>query len=361
MRYIFCFLFILLLVGCKSEKPPQDKFFTDEDDTFVYSGRTLNSSEGTKLITSAASVKTRVYGDTVTVFLQSDNDDEHHYIAVELNEEYVGRFRVTKDTLKFALPERDSANTLAIYKETEAANGSLIFNGIRAKKVEKPVEEKRAKIEFIGASTTCGMGADSSQIGCEEGEWFDQHSAYMSYGARVARALDMDFDLNCVSGIGVYRNWNDEDQPPMPEVYPYLHLNGNQGKRAEINKKEALQIVSIALGGNDFSLGDGEKERPEFNSEKFKEKYLEFVETIFKRYPDTKMALLSSPTAGEEEEKELIKILKEIKTELPDRTIEIYDFDRITPGGCTGHPSLKDHQKIADDLIPFYRNLLDKN
>lgn len=358
MRFIVLFLLLTPFFGCKTEKVPQNEFFEAHDESFVYSGRTSNSAEGGKLITSAASVRTRVAGDSVTLFLKSDNEN-HQYVAVELNEEHLGRFRIIKDTLKFAL-RPDTLNTLAIYKETEASNGTLIFNGLRAQTIEKPVEEKRARIEFIGDSITCGMGADTAEIDCEEGEWFDQHSAYFAYGPRVARALDVDFELNCVSGIGIYRNWNDENEAVMPEVYPYLHLNGNHGERAEVSKEDPPQIVSIALGTNDFSLGDGVKNRTAFDPEKFRENYIRFIEAVFETYPETKVALLSSPMTGEEESKELIKILKEIQAELPERPIEIFEFDKINLRGCSGHPSLEDHKIMAKQLVPFYRKLLNK-
>lgn len=358
---IFTFLLTLILFySCESQKTPEIKYFEAKNKNFTYSGRSQESEEGRELIASAASVSTRVAGDTVTVFLKSANEN-HQYVAVELNEEHIGRFRIKKDTLKFALPESDSTSLLTVYKETEASNGIVIFSGLRAQKIEKPIKEKRAKIEFIGDSITCGMGADTSEIGCEEGEWYDQHSAYMAYGPRVARALDVNFEVNCVSGMGMYRNWNDEDQPVMQDVYPYLHLNGEEGKRAETPKEEAPQIVSIALGTNDLSLGDGIKERSDFDAKKFRENYTEFIRSIFKRYPETKVALISSPMAGEEEGKLLNKILKDIKEELADHPIEVFKFDKMNASGCTGHPSEEDHSLMADKLIPFYRNLLEKN
>lgn len=357
MRLIFFSFLTFLLFSCKSEQLPQDQYFESQDKVFTYSGRILKSSEGTKLITSASSVKADVYGDTVTVFLKT-NDSIHHYVAVELNGEYKGRYRVYKDTLKFALPKADSANTISIYKETEAANGSLIFNGMRAKQITETPKKKRAKIEFIGDSITCGMGADTNKTGCEQGEWFDQHSAYLAYGPRVARALDVNYEVNCVSGMGMYRNWNDENEPVMPEVYPYLHLNGEQGKRAEIDKENAPQVVSIALGTNDFSLGDGEKERLPFNSKNFKQNYVDFVKKIFDTYPETKVALLSSPMLGTGEGQELVEILKEIKEELADRPIEIFEFGTMDLTGCSNHPGVKDHELMAKKLIPFYRKLL---
>lgn len=363
MHRILFSIFLVLFFSCKSEpaseQAVQNKYFDAENDKFIYSGRTLNSSEGEKLIASAASVKTIVYGDTVTVFLKSDNE-QHQYVVVELNEVSQGRFRVIKDTLKFRLIP-DSLNILAIYKETEASNGAIIFNGLRAHNIEKPVEEKRAKIEFIGDSITCGMGADTSEVDCEEGEWYDQHSAYMAYGPQVARALNVDYEVNCVSGMGIYRNWNDEDQEVMPEVYPYLHLNGNEGKRAVVNKEDPPQVVSIALGTNDFSLGDGEKERKDFDAEKFKKNYVGFIESIFDTYPDTRVALLSSPMTGQIEGLELVKILKEIREELANYPIEIFEFEKMNGRGCTTHPSVEDHKLLAEKLIPFYRELLNKS
>lgn len=356
---IFLFSFVLLY-SCKTEEPPVDKYFEADNENFVYAGRSQSAEEGRELIASAASVSTRVSGDTVTVFLQSANEN-HHYVAVELNKEHKGRFRIKKDSLKFALPASDSTSLLTVYKETEASNGSVIFSGIRAQKIEKPAEENRPKIEFIGDSITCGMGADTSEIDCEEGEWFDQHTAYMSYGPLVARALDADFEVNCVSGMGMYRNWNDEGEPVMPEVYPYLHLNDKNGKRAEVNKKDAPDIVSIAMGTNDLSLGDGQKKRNPFNAAEFKDNYVDFVRFIFDRYPGTKVALVSSPMAGEEEGKQLIEILKEIEAEFPDRPIEVFGFEKMRAAGCTGHPSIEDHEQMAEKLVPFYRELLTKS
>ena len=359
MRLIIFFVSAILFSSCKSEQVSQNQYFESQQEAFTYSGRTLPSSEGTKLITSASSVRADVYGDSVTVFLKSDNE-QHQYVSVEINGEYNGRFRIKKDTLKFALPRPDSANTITILKDTEASNGELTFNGFRAQNISKTPVKKRAKIEFIGDSITCGMGADTSEIDCEEGEWYDQHNAYMAYGPRVARMLDVDFEVNCVSGMGIYRNWNDEDQPVMPDVYPYLHLNEEHGKRASLLEENAPDIVSIALGTNDFSLGDQQKPRLPFKADKFKENYTGFIHSLIKIYPEAKIALLSSPMTGVEESKELVRILRDIQQEFPDRTIEIFEFANMDPGGCTNHPNLKDHQLMAEELAPFYRQLLEK-
>jgi hypothetical protein len=204
------------------------------------------------------------------------------------------------------------------------------------------------------------MGADTHQIECGEGEWYDQHNAYLAYGPRVARALNAEFELSCVSGMGMYRNWNDEDQPVMPNVYANLCLNGSQAAKANFEGK-APNIVSIALGTNDLSWGDGAKERKPFNPEKFTANYISFVENIFTYYPETKIALLSSPMIGEKENKILIDCLKKVQEHFTDKEIAIFEFEKMTPQGCDSHPNIKDHGEMAKKLLPFFKDLLARN
>ena len=65
--------------------------------------------------------------------------------------------------------------------------------------------------------------------------------------------------------------------------------------------------------------------------------------------------------AGENEGEELISILKEIKRELADHPVEVFEFQKMTSEGCTGHPSVEDHAAMAEKLLPFYRELLSKD
>lgn len=356
MRHLLYLLFATTFLSCNTTQKEITEFFPADSEEFLYSGRYSKSENGVELINSAASVKTSVLGDSVSIAMVSGND-QHQYISVEIGEDYKGRFRIKFDTLRFALPEADRGTMLTIYKDTEASNGSVLFKGLTAKKI-KPVEmEEKPIIEFIGNSITCGMGADTRVIACKDGEWYDQHNAYLAYGPRVARALNADFVLNCVSGMGMYRNWNDENEPVMADVYPSLRLDGNT---EEMSKEEstAPEIVSIALGTNDLSLGDGSKKRTDFNQETFTQNYISFVEMIFRKYPDTKVALLSSPMIGEKENEMLISSLKMVKQHFKKEEIFIYEFEKMEPGGCTSHPDIQDHEKMAKKLIPFFKEIL---
>lgn len=358
MRYsIFLFL-VLITCGCKTPVSSDNYFTPSNDPALSYTGRVSETDQGVELINSASSVQAQVYGDSITVHLKSLND-QHHYIAVEINENYVGRFKITEKPLQLALPKQKEANLVKIFKETEASNGSIILEGISAEKIEPAQTEKKAKIEFIGDSITCGMGADTKDIPCDTGEWYDQHNAYFSYGSRIARELNTDFELNCVSGMGMYRNWNTEDQPVMGDVYSNLRLDSNNSEKNRFNNT-APEIVSIALGTNDLSLGDGVNERQDFDPQQFTSKYIAFVENIFSRYPETKIALLSSPMIGEKENRQLMASLNNVKEHFKEKDISIFEFEKMSPNGCTSHPSVEDHKIMAQELIPFFKKLLKK-
>ena len=360
MRLLYLLFLAFTIFSCgNSRNQSTTQFFTANDSAFQYSGRHTQTSAATELINSGASVKVSVLGDSITIYFQSGNE-HHQYVSLEINGEYRGRFKVQQDSLRLSLPEREVFNELVILKDTEASNGSIIFKGISAEKIRPVTKNQKYKIEFIGNSITCGMGADTRQIECGEGEWYNQHNAYLAYGPRVARALNAEFELSCVSGMGRYRNWNDEDQPVMPDVYANLRINGSQAEKANFEGK-APNIVSIALGTNDLSLGDGAKERKPFNPEKFTLNYISFVENIITYYPETKIALLSSPMIGEKENKILIDCLKKVQDHFTDSEIAIFEFEKMAPQGCNSHPNIKDHREMAKKLIPFFKDLLAKN
>jgi lysophospholipase L1-like esterase len=98
--------------------------------------------------------------------------------------------------------------------------------------------------------------------------------------------------MSSVSGIGIYRNWNN-DGPAMPQVYEKadFHLNTQQSWDFT---KYTPQVVSIALGTNDFSDGDGINARKSFDSAAFVNQYIQFVQLVKTKYPSAQIALLSS-------------------------------------------------------------------
>lgn len=336
---------------------------------FLYSGRIeILSDNKVNLIGSASSVSFNFEGNSCSISLQSIDSAEHHnYVSLELDGKYIGRLKIEKGALKsypIIVPKKKKIHQLTIYKATEAANGIVLFGGTTAKL--SPISpKKKKKIEFIGDSISCGMGNDTSETPCGTGEWYDQHNAYLAYGSVVSRALNADFVLSSASGIGMYRNWNDEhkDEAIMPDVYENLYLNNpSNTKLYDFNFQPDL--VSICLGTNDLSEGDGKKERLAFNEEKYVFNYINFIKTVYKHAPNTRIVLLNSPMVSGDRNSTLVSCLKKVIQAFENDTfhkpIELFEFQPMNPKGCGYHPDIADDQNMANQLAPFFKKILNE-
>lgn len=337
--------------------------------TFLYAGR-VDVLEDNKaiLIGTAASVTFNFSGKKCAITLQSIDSWEHHnYVALELDGQYMGKVRVEKgpaQSFNIKAVSRQKVHTLTIYKATEATMGNVLFTGTTAKLMTITSINKK-KIEYIGDSITSGAANDPSTIPCNEGEYFDHHNGYFAYGPIISRDIDVDYLLSSVSGIGIYRNWNDAgpEVPIMPAVYENLYLT-KEASKPKYDFAFQPDIISIALGTNDFSNGDGKKERLPFDPEKYVSNYITFIKMIYHHNPNAQLVLTNSPMVNGENAVIFENCLNKVKTEFDaDKThkpIIIFKFKPMTPSGCSGHPNIEEHKIMAAEYGPFLKNLLNE-
>ena len=329
------------------------------------SGRTEQLADGIVLIGSASSVAFQFSGPDCTIYLKSLANHDN-YVSLELDGKYLYKLKIRQGNENgFSLDKLTAgSHLLKIFKATESANGEILFTRSEAKNLRKPKASTRKKIEFIGDSITCGMGNDETHFPCGQGQWFDQHNAYLAYGPTLSRTLDFDFLLSSVSGIGMYRNWNDEHESEaiMPDVYENLYLKNEIVKPYDF----AFQpdVVSICLGTNDFSDGDGTKPRLPFDQKKFVGNYVEFIKTVYRHYPETRIVLLNSPMLSGAKKETLKNCLKQVilafESDAKHPKIQYFEFREMIPKGCGYHPDAADHQIMADQLEPFFKKLLNE-
>jgi len=328
---------------------------------FIYDGRIDTLADNSiGLIGSASSVKFNVSGDSLILMIQSQYAQGNNF-ALVINSELQKRYMIRDSLINrytIHLPSKGK-NKIGIYKTSEAATGNLIFHGIEAKSILVAPERHKKTIEFIGNSITCGALSDTAEVSCGEGFYHDQHNAYLAYGPRLARALKVNYFVSAVSGIGIYRNWNDENElePNMLQVYENLYLDLNSPKPYPFKVKP--DIVSICLGTNDMSDGDGSKERKEFNKDRFIENYIVLIDKIYKHYPKCQIVLLNSPMLSADKNETLFACLETVKEHFGDsHQIELFSFEGIFPNGCFWHPSIQDHDKMANQLLPFFKKFM---
>jgi lysophospholipase L1-like esterase len=342
--------------------------FPATDVSISFQGRIVLDRNGNiELISSASFVGFLFEGDSCNVLLQNiATPGNNNYVALEIDGEYSGRLKVSDNEIKnFSIKSQNKLSpwhSLRIYKATEAANGIVIFHGVKAQKLKQLEVKNTLKIEFIGNSITCGMGNDIQLLPCGSDKWYDQHNAYWSYASITARALKADFMLSSISGAGMYRNWN-SDGPTVPVQYKSAYLRMDSLRQWNF-KSFIPDIVVIALGTNDLSKGDGILPRLPFDSTSFIREYITFIGTIYSNYPAAKIILLTSPMISDERAEVLFSCLKMIKTkatkQYPGRKeIGIFRFSAVPSTGCSGHPTIEEHKMMAAQLLPYLQEVVD--
>ncbi|PRY10171.1 GDSL-like lipase/acylhydrolase family protein [Pontibacter ummariensis] len=328
-----------------------------------YGRYNLNNTQDLELVSSAVHFGFSFEGDEARLYASIPNAEGHNYLQYELDGAYQKRVKVSgtsTEPIVIKVPTR-GRHTVWVYKATEAHTGPIAIQKVVADDIKAIQKPGAPIIEFIGNSITCGAAMDPSEVACGTGEYHDQHNAYMAYGPRVARALNVNFVLSCVSGIGAYRNWN-SDGPTMPQVYEKTDFQDTNTQRWDFSTFTPA-VVSIALGTNDFSHGDGKKERLPFDSARFISSYVNFVQLVKAKYPEAQIALLSSPMLNGKDRTTLQHALTAIKEQIDakypaDKPVALHFFQPMQASGCTGHPSVEEHGILADELTPFFSKLL---
>lgn len=357
--------FILLLLCCCSfqENGAAGKKSLPASSLSPFGRFAWNEKKDLELISSAINFGFSFSGTECKVFAYLTDSTAHNYLQYELDGVYQKRIKIIgNDKSPFVITAgKKGMHTVWIYKATEAHTGPIFIEKITGKDLKPLKRDEAPLIEFIGNSITCGAAADPSETPCGAGVYHDQHNAYYAYGPRVARALSVNFILSSVSGIGIYRTWN-MNGPSMPQVYEKTDFQLD-GKRLWDFKTYKPSIVSIALGTNDLSNGDGKHQRAPFDSAVFVNGYIKFVQLVKSKYPIAQIALLSSPMINGERRILLQNCLTAIKENIDalypsEKKVALYFFKPMQARGCTGHPNVEDHAILAEELVPFFRSLL---
>jgi lysophospholipase L1-like esterase len=289
-------------------------------------------------------------------FCDIDIKDEwgQNYIAVIIDDKAPVRFLMTsaKKTYRVASGLSSGQHTILICKDTEAGVSGITFYGFRCEKLSAITDFPTRKMECYGNSITCGakmlFGAPCDLVN-KGTNWQGANSAYLSYGAVTARALNAQWVITAVSGIGLIQSCCNMTNK-MPDTYDRFDLN-NAAVKWDFTKY-IPDIVTICLGQNDGSTIVA--------SQAFKDKYVEFINTLRGKYPDASIFCVTSPMADSSGSSTcLFKVMQKSLTNIVDSVNKAGDakvywvkLPHDQNNGCTsqGHPSEAEHLKTAGVL-----------
>ena len=324
-------------------------FFEADNPMFQYVGRIdFSHKKQPRFWSPGVYIKAKFKGSTCILLV---NDQElwgknHNYLEIVIDGQPTRIQTVTKNNeIIIAKGLADNEHTLIICKNTESNIGYLEFIGLKCSALRQLPPMPARKIEFIGNSITCGASSDQSVVPCGKGVWHDQHNAYLSYGPTIARALNAQWSLSAVSGIGLIHSCCGMNIV-MPPVFNKIDLRGDSLEWNFSNYQP--DVVTVCLGQND-GIQD---------SLKFCSAYVKFIADLREHYPSAQIILLSSPMGDKQLTAMLKNYLSGIQNAVKkqgDKKVDTYFYSRQYHNGCDSHPDLEEHQLMAKELGSFIK------
>ncbi|BAU54507.1 SGNH/GDSL hydrolase family protein [Mucilaginibacter gotjawali] len=319
-----------------------------------YSGRIAMTDSTAELSWSASSITVNFSGTGISAVLKDERSDNNYNVIVDGRVTSIIHPELTKKTYQLATGLPAGKHTLELFKRTEWAMGKTWFYQFELNKGDKilspPTAQKR-KIEFFGNSITCGY-ADEDTTGKDRGT-SPYENGYLSYAAITARHFNAEMHNTSKSGIGITVSWF-----PLIMSEMYDRLDATDPNSKWDFSKYTPQVVVINLFQNDswiVKLPDNEQFKARFGTtpptpEFIINAYQSFVKTVRAKYPDAKIICILGSMDATRAGSPWPGYIDKAVAGLNDKNI----YTHFIPYKNTnGHPSVKEQQTMADDLIGF--------
>ena len=214
------------------------------------------------------------------------------------------------------------------------------------------------RLEFVGNSMTCGYGIESNNPSDTFSKETENH--YYAYPALVSKGLNAQYVVVARSGIGVYRNYGGPVEGSvdcLPNLYDYT-LYGDTTEVWDFSRY-IPDIVCVNLGTNDCVL-EG------YSIHLLKDAFVKFSQKLRSIYPDAKIIWMTGCMLHGKPLEDLQSVLDEVVQEsnsAGDMRMHRFDFTPQTGElgyGAGWHPSKRQHERMADELISFIETIVNE-
>ena len=327
------------------------------DPHIQYTGRIEDSTPERPVFTyPGVQIRTGFTGTSLTMMAKPQSG----YFMVEIDDSPAHKVAILADSIvTLASGLADGTHQAIVTYIGEGYETLPEFHGFcvdKGKSLIPATNVPTRKIEFIGNSITCGYGIEAHS----EAEHYQDSTAnyYHTYAAITARNLHAQALVVARSGIGVYRGYNGPrtgDAVNMNTEYPNTLLYNDQYKWDF--SRYTPDLVCINLGTNDTST-TGADSLLLLNG--FKKLYHQ----VRSHYSKAKIVFLCGCMMTGKQLQSAQQAL-DTATEYAHQQgdSEVYRFNFTPHDGSLGygadwHPSMRQHEKMANELVPFLKQLM---
>lgn len=342
---------ILNVTAQQKSSTTKAKLLPVNDSKIQYTGRIDKSdSKVYKFSAPGAYIKAQFVGTSCEFDMAAEGNKNYIEIVIDNQAKRI-LVESERKTYTVAKGLKNGVHTVLICKDTESGMGALLFYGFRCKQLVK-LKLPTRKIECYGNSITCGAKMLTGEM-CEllPTNWNAPNKAYSSYGAVTARALNAQYHLTSVSGIGLVHSCCNMTNT-MPTTYDRLFLEKPDSKKWDFSTY-IPDVVTICLGQNDGA--------EIVTSEKFQNDYVEFVKNLHSKYPSAHFFLLTSPMADstlfEAMKQSITNVINQLNTQNITKVYKVEMPQNLTHG-CESHPNEQEHVIIANVLTQAIKEKL---
>lgn len=349
-KYLFVCLVATIALNCKA----QQTIIKNNDPHIQYAGRIAQTDSTAELSWSGSSIKINFTGTEISGILKDERADNTYNVIVDGKIVNILRPKAFKKEYRFANNLSNGKHTLELFKRSEWAMGKTWFYCFELNKDGKvlPVSlKKKRKIEFFGDSISCGY-ADEDSTGQDRGT-SPYENGYLSYTTLTAKHFDAEFHNISKSGIGITVSWF---PLTMPEMYDRLDATDPNSKWDFT--KFTPDVVVINLFQNDcwiVQLPANDQFKAKFGStaptpEFIINAYSQFVKSVRSKYPKAHIFCILGSMDATKAGSPWPGYVEKAIAGLNDNNV----YTHFIPYKNTnGHPSVKEQQAMANDLIGF--------
>lgn len=271
------------------------------------------------------------------------------------------RMKATPGTATLAVASglADGPHTLEFYRESESPYGTSQFVGITGGSLLPPPTYSGRLIEFVADSITNGFGELGEEPHPDYSDFapcpftLDTQAGYLTYAAKLARALNADPSIVALSGWGLYRGLDLGNEPTtyaMPLEYTDSRYNVPPQPQWDFRVK--ANAVVINLGTNDIAAGD-----PGAN---FTTALTNLVAMIRAKNPGAWIFPVTGTMLSGQGHAWVKQYFEDfVAAEGGDAArityVDLGIQDPLLGTGCIWHPSVQEHQRMVDVLYPVVK------